>query len=576
MSGAIFTNRDVSRQLAAVADLMRLKGANHFRIAAIQRAARRIAELDFGIADAVFNDTLEDIEGIGKGIASEIRSLFEKGEMDAYRSLTEEFPAGLLDVMRVPHVGPKKALALWRELDIADLDALRQAIQERKLRGLKGFTARTEATLEQSLEQIRNRPEAEEPIGAVLPALRRLMDHMSGVEASPITRMSVTGELRQWRETMKRPAMIMATEDVDQSMACLLRAPAVAHVEPIPPSRCRLTLHEGFEVLVIFTAPQNWNAALFRSTGDDEFWQSLIRYGERRQLDVEGILEAAGTEEEFFTHMGLPYLAPEQRTLTATPDPERATPASHLVNADHLQGELHSHTTYSDGRHTLREMAEAAMSRGYAYWAITDHGQGHGFGDSLDGAQLALQADEIDQLNRHFQECGQNFFLLKGVEAEILADGALGLDDDVLSRLDVVVASIHGSLRQDARTITERCLAAIANPHVKILGHPTSRLVGHRDPTLLDMPAVLAACRATGTAVEINCNPARLDVNDHYARMAAEMGCQLVLNCDAHAQSHLRVMEYGLGVARRAGLKPTDVLNTRSLPEILDFVQRGR
>ena len=238
-----------------------------------------------------------------------------------------------------------------------------------------------------------------------------------------------------------------------------------------------------------------------------------------------------------------------------------------------MAGELHAHSTYSDGRNTIAEMAQAALAKGYRYWGVTDHGLGHGFGDSLDAAALQQQAAEIGKLNKTFAEQGLDFRLLKGIEAEILADGSLGLDDEVLELLDVVVASIHSSLRQDAETITNRCLRAIHNPHVDILGHPTSRLLGRRDPSALEISTILQACAETGTAVEINCNPARLDLRDVYARQAADLGCLLVLNCDAHGMSDLDVLRYGMGVARRAGLRPENVLNTRPLDEVLDFLQ---
>jgi DNA polymerase (family 10) len=247
-----------------------------------------------------------------------------------------------------------------------------------------------------------------------------------------------------------------------------------------------------------------------------------------------------------------------------------------LINSADIQGELHGHTTWSDGTASVAEMAAVARQRGYRYWNVSDHSVGLGIVQGVDAEQLQRQRLEIDAYNRQCAGEGVDFRLLQGTEAEILADGTLGLSDEVLATLDVVVASIHSAQRQDRETITARCLKAVRNPHVDILGHPTGRLLGHRPPTELDMERVLQACRETGTVVEINANPERLDVNDVYARRAVELGCKLAINCDAHRVDGMDILAYGIGVARRGWLAAADVINTRPVDEMLAMLKGAK
>ncbi len=586
MSKHAFTNREVAQRLRDVADLMRLRGENRFRVAALNKAAASVAALEAGIGDAADRGALESIEGIGPGIAREIESLFARGRMDAYAALSRELPAGLLDILRLPNVGPKKAMALWQALGVTSLADLQRALQAGAVQGLKGFSRKSEASLAAGLEAALQRPPPEEPIGQALPAVERWMQALRAQRDPNVERVALTGELRQWRATVTAAQVLVQTADPVAAAAAIRELPMVARVDSATDAACRVALHSGLGLRVFFCPAATWGWRWARTTGDAEFWAALAAHA-RTQGFVAGdagwraVTAAApengpslATEEEVFARIGLPYVIPELRTRQGLPLWPAPPAAPELMTWACLQGELHAHSTYSDGRNSLAAMAQAAMARGYRYWGVTDHGLGHGFGDSLDAERLLAQAAEIARLNRQYARAGQDFTLLAGVEAEITADGALGLPDDALARLDVVVASMHSALRQDAPTITARCLKAIANPHVDILGHPTGRLVGQRAPSALDVPVILQACAETGTAVEINCNPARLDLNDEYARQAAAMGCLLVMNCDAHGVTDLEVMRYGIGLARRAGLAPGQVLNTRSLPEVQAFLQR--
>ena len=564
MPNSPVTNRDVAEALRNTADLMALQGANAFRVNALKRAADQVQDLEIGVADAAHNGNLRDIKGIGKSIEAEIEAMVDTGRMPALDSLAEQIPMGLLEVVRVTGVGPRKARLLWEELDIKSLSNLESSIQSGKLRELKGFTARTEVLLATAIRQIRERPPPEDPIGFVLPVVESVVEGLIAEGGPAVARVSLVGDLREWRATVRDPMILVETRHPDAVGKVLSGLSQVATVGNIGNGTYPVVLHAGFELSVVMTGADRWDRlmTILSSSGDSaEFISESADRMEPEPVSEQGLAR----------FLGIPGFVPEQRHRITKDLHRSLTPGADLVGLTDLTGELHGHSTYSDGHQSIEQMARIAQSRGYSYWAVTDHGKGHGFGDSLDAARLENQAFEINGLNALFEEEGLDFRLLKGIEAEIHADGSLGLDDDTLARLDVVVASIHGSLRQDRDTITERCLQAVANPHVDILGHPMSRLLGRRDPSALDMEAVCRACREQGTALEINCNPARLDLGDELARMAARHGCLLVLNCDAHDVNHFDFIRYGLGIARRAELKPSQVLNTRPVEEVLEW-----
>lgn len=556
------TNRDVAEALRNTADLMALQGANTFRVNALKRAADQVQDLEIGVADAAHNGNLRDIKGIGKSIEAEIEAMVDTGRMPALDALAEQIPMGLLEVVRVTGVGPRKARLLWEKLDITSLADLEAAIQGRKLRDLKGFTARTEASLATAIHQIRERPPPEDPIGFVLPVVESVVEGLMVAGGPAVARGSLVGDLREWRATVREPMILVETRHPDAVAQALTGLSQVASVGKIVNRTCRVVLHAGFELSVVMTEADHWDRLMTMLSSDRDSAEFIAELADR--MEPEPV-----SEQGLARVLGIPGFVPEQRHRITRDLHRSLAPGADLVDFPDLTGELHGHSTYSDGHQSIEQMARAAQGLGYSYWAVTDHGQGHGFGDSLDAARLEKQASEIDGLNALFEEEGLDFRLLKGIEAEIHADGSLGLDDETLARLDVVVASIHGSLRQDRDTITERCLRAVAHPHVDILGHPTSRLLGRRDPSALDMEAVCRACREHGTTLEINCNPARLDLGDELARMAARHGCLLVLNCDAHDVNHFEFIRYGLGIARRAELQPSQVLNTRSVESVL-------
>ncbi|MCL4826780.1 MAG: DNA polymerase/3'-5' exonuclease PolX [Caldilinea sp.] len=589
------TNRDVAAILSGVAARLQILDANRFRIIAFQNAAESIRNLaqDINAIDAA--GELTSIQGVGKGIGDAIHHLLANGSDPEFDALFEQVPQGVVDMMQIPDMGPKKAKRLWEELGIDSVAALRAAAEAGQLRDLKGFGAKSEEKILKGIELLTKRSEqgaAERmPIGAARPLALRIIAELSArLPDAAIERIEVAGSLRRWKETIGDVDILCVSAQPALVMETFRTLPEVADVVGAGETKSSVVLGNGLQVDLRVVERKHWGAALQYFTGSKEHnvamrelalkqgW-SLNEYG----LTATGDGDAPVGEQRFFEEeadlyafLGLDWVAPELRENRGEVQAARQHALPELITLDQLQGELHSHTTWSDGVASVAEMAEAARAHGYRYWNVSDHSIGLGIVQGVDAEKLRRQRAEIDAYNRRCAEQGFDFRLLQGSEVEILADGSLGLPDDVLAGLDVVVASIHSAQRQDRETITERCLKAIRNPHVDILGHPTGRIIGERPPSEIDMERILQACRETGTVVEINANPARLDVNDVYARRAVELGCKLVINCDAHSPRELELAEYGVGVARRGWLTAADVINTRPLDAMLTLLKDAR
>ncbi len=587
-----FTNRELAAILAGVAARLQILEANRFRIIAFQNAAESIRHLaqDVNAIDAA--GELTSIQGVGKGIGDAIHYLLVNGADPEFDALFEQVPQGVVDMMQVPDMGPKKAKRLWEELSIDSVDALRAAAETGKLRELKGFGAKSEEKILKGIDLLAQRAargdDERMSIGTVRPlALHLIAELQAKLPDGVIERIEPAGSLRRWKETIGDVDILCVSTQPARVMEAFRSLPEVAHIAGAGETKSSVVLGNGLQVDLRVVERKQWGAALQYFTGSKEHnvavrelalkqgW-SLNEYG----LTATGSGDAAEGEQRFFEEeadlyalLGLDWAPPELRENRGEIQAARQHTLPALITLDALQGELHGHTTWSDGARSVAEMGDAARARGYTYWNVSDHSVGLGIVQGVDADKLRRQRVEIDAYNRHCAEQGIDFRLLQGSEVEILADGTLGLSDEVMAGLDVVVASIHSAQRQDRETITARCLKAIENPHVDILGHPTGRLIGERPPTEIDMERVLQACRATGTIVEINANPARLDVNDVYARRAVELGCKLAINCDAHSFHDLALAEYGVGVARRGWLTAADVINTRPVEAMLALLK---
>ena len=586
-----FTNREIADILAGVAARLQILDANRFRIIAFQNAAESIRNLarDLNQIDAA--GELEQIQGVGRAIADAIHALLVDGRYAEFDALAAQVPAGVVAMMQVPDMGPKKAKRLWDELGIDSVEALRTAAAAGQLRDLKGFGAKSEEKILKGIELLDKRSDTRMPIGHARPlALGMVAGLQAALPAGTIERISVAGSLRRWKETIGDVDILCVSAQPALVMERFRTLPEVADVVAAGDTKHSVVLGNGLQVDLRVVEQQHWGAALQYFTGSKEHnvamrelalkqgW-SLNEYGLTATGDgaaPAGEQRFFAEEEELYTFLGLDWVPPELREQRGEVQAARQHSLPDLIQVADLQGELHGHTTWSDGRASVAEMADAARARGYGYWSVSDHSIGLGIVQGVDADKLARQRTEIDAYNAACAAQGIDFRLLQGTEAEILADGELGLSDEVLATLDVVVASIHSAQRQDRDTITARCLKAVYNPHVDILGHPTGRLLGSRPPTELDVERVLQACLETGTVVEINANPERLDLNDVYARRAVELGCKLAINCDAHALDGMEIVEYGIGTARRGWVTAADVVNTRPVDEILALLKDRR
>ena len=587
-SSPAFTNHDVAEHLRLIATLKEIKGEGRFHWLAFRNAADLIDNLPEDINDIAAAGTLTDLPGVGQGIAEVIEQFLASGDSDLAGKLRAEVPIALVELTEIPGLGAKKVARLWQELGITTLAELKEAAQARRIRALKGFGPKTEENILKGIAQLEQRRQARTPLGVARPlALALIQTLRETLPPDAITAIEPAGSLRRWKETVGDLDILAVTPRPADVMAAFQSLPQVEEVLLGGETKTRVRLRGGLECDLRVVEPRHWGTALQYFTGSKahnielrelalkQGW-SLSEYG----LKATGKGHAPAGEERFFDteealyhFLGLDWIPPEMRENRGEIAMAQAHNLPRLITVEDIQGELHGHSDWSDGRASIETMAQAAMDRGYQYWLLSDHSVGLGVTGGVDGERLMEQRRIVDALNQRWAREGIHFRLLLGVELEILADGSLALPDDILAQLDVVVASIHSSLRQDRETITQRCLKAVHNPHVDILGHPTSRLLGKRPPTELDMERVLEACAATGTAVEINAHPWRLDLNDVLARRAVDLGCKIVISTDAHQPADMDYLVYGVGMARRAWLTPEDVLNTRPLDAMLALLK---
>jgi len=579
-----FTNHDVAEHLRLIANLKEIKGEGRFHYLAFRNAADVIENLGQDVNEIAAAGQLTDLPGVGKGVAEVITQFLGTGDSELAQKLRSQAPVSLVSLLDVEGLGPKKVARLWQELGITTLDELKAAAEAQQIRQLKGFGAKSEEKILKGIALLAQRQDARTPLGVARPAVLTLIADLKAIlPDDAIAAIEPAGSVRRWKETVGDLDVLAITSRPGQVMDAFCSLPQVSDILWRGETKSRIRLKNGLECDLRAVAPQHWGTALQYFTGSKQHNIELRELALKQGWSLsEYELEATGkgdapagekryfeTEEALYGFLGLDYIPPEMREARGEIALAQAHNLPHLIATKDIQGELHGHSDWSDGKATIQEMAEAAIARGYRYWLLSDHSIGLGVTGGVDGDRLVQQREIITALNRGWADAGVDFRLLLGVELEILADGRLALPDEVLAGLDVVVASIHSSLRQDRETITQRALNAIANPHVDILGHPTSRMLGRRPPTDIDMERVLRACAETGTVLEINAHPVRLDLNDVYARRAVELGCKIAISTDAHRPEHMDFIEYGVAVARRAWLTPQRVINTRPLDEML-------
>ena len=573
------SNREVADVFHAIADTMEIMGESRFRTQAYRRAGDVINDLPASLTVYRERGELESISGIGPAIAAKIGELLDTGQLQFYEKLKAQVPTTALDLLRVPNVGPKTAARLHQELGINSLAELKAAAESGKLNTIKGFGAKTVDGILQGIAAAERRDQrtllgrALEIAEEVIAALRA---------ATPVQEATYAGSLRRARQTIGDLDILVAADDPAAVVRAFCTLPMVARVESSGDEKATVYLHSGMQADLIAVPPAMWGSALQHFTGGQAHnirFRSMVlerglSFSEHGFKHADGTTVPCATEAEVYAAVGLPWIPPELREDAGEFEAAREGRLPHLVELGDIRADLHTHSTWSDGTTSIRRMAEAARAHGYAYMAVTDHSAYLGITNGLDGGRLREQAKEIQALNDEYAAQGVPFRLLRGIEVDITPDGGLALPDDVLAELDIVVASPHARLRQPPDQATERILRAIRNPHVDIIGHPTGRIIGRREGAEVDIDTIGRAAAETGTLLEVNSGPDRLDLEAAAVRRVLELGAHLVIDSDAHHPDNFGWMRLGVLTARRGWADADRVANTWPLERLQAWLAR--
>jgi DNA polymerase (family 10) len=569
------TNRDVAKVLNAIGDILEILGESRYKVIAYRRAAETILNLGRDIRGYWEAGRLQEIPGVGEAIAGKLDELLSTGRLAYYERLQDQVPTGVVSLLAIPEVGPKTTKLLWEQLGLQSVAEVEAAARAGKLRDLPGLGAKSETKILDGIELL-NRRSDRIPLGAAWPVAHDMAEQLKAA-CPQVAKATVAGSLRRMRSTIGDIDLLAASEEPAAVMRAFAALPQVAEVVISGLTKTSVRLHNGLQADLRVLEPRHWGAALQYFTGSQahnvrlrEMAQkkglSLSEYGFKQQDGAEIL---CAEEAEVYETLGLPWMAPELREDRGEIQAAEMGRLPELVERPQIQGDLHAHTDWSDGVGSLAEMAEAARGRGYRYLVISDHTHSLGIAKGLTAARLEAQRVEIDALNATWND----FKLLRGCELEIRADGALDFPDEVLARLDLVVASVHTSLRQDPDQITQRVVSALRNPYVDLIGHPSGRILGQRDESAVDLDAVIQVAAETGTVLEVNSHPSRLDLDDVHVRQAAEQGVKIAINSDAHHPDGLDMLFFGLATARRGWATASDVLNCLTLDELRGWRQ---
>jgi DNA polymerase (family 10) len=574
-------NAEISDAFNDLATLYELDGAVRYRVLAYREAARVIRQSPVPVADLAREGRATELPGIGKTLEEKIVALVETGEIPAMTKLLGRYPRSLIEVTAVPGIGAKRARLLFDELGVSSLAELRDAAAAERIRGVRGLGPRVEENVLAALDRLGSEGPAERLLLAdVLPVASELAAALRDHPASE--EVEIAGSARRRTETCKDIDLIATASDPAALARALVEHPLIAVAGHAGEAGARGTTHNGVKVDLRIVPPDAYGNLLQHFTGSAEHNVQLRERAVAMGLSVSehGIAEVASgrverhrTEADVYGRVGLAYIEPELREGTGEIAAAAAGELPDLVTVDNIRGDLHTHTTLSDGRATLEEMAAAARDRGYSYLAITDHSASHGFGNHVTDDALAQRIDEVREWN---ELAPRGFRLLAGSEVNILNNGSLDYPDELLAELDWVIASIHTAFSTRRAEMTDRVLAAVEHPLVDCIGHLTGRLIGRREPYEIDVERVAAAAVRTGTMLEINGNPNRRDLSERNARLAAGAGAWICVNTDAHQVRTLGNIVYGVATARRAWLSAAQVANTRPWRELERLRPRNR
>ena len=585
-------NPQIARVFEEIADILEIQNANPFRIRAYRNAVRTVEAQATPLKRMLAEGRqLTDLPGIGKEMAAHVKEMVETGTLGFRDELLAEVPRSLIELMRLPGVGPKKARKLWDDLQIGSVDELEEAAKAGRIAAAPGFGAKSQEKILAGIAEHRQHVsrlllvDAERAVEPLLAWLREAEAADAGLE-----RLEVAGSYRRRRETVGDIDLLAVAARPAVVMECFQRYAQIDKVLMAGDTRSTVVLGSargsGLQVDLRAVPPECYGAALVYFTGSKEHNVKLRRRGVERGLRISeyGVFRVdervgengdciAGREEaDVYAAVGLPWIPPEMREDRGEIEAAAAGRLPRLLRREDLRGDLHMHSTWSDGRNTIEEMVAACTAQGYEYMVVSDHSKSLAMTNGLDAYRLRLQWKEIAGIQKRHPEIR----ILKAMEVDILADGALDLEDELLAGLDLVLVSLHSRFELSEEEQTARVVRALEHPEVNIFCHPTARLINRRKPVALDIDAVLRRAAALGVAVELNCNPHRLDLKDSHLMLARELGCRIVVNTDAHRTGELDLMRYGVEQARRAWLEPGNVLNTLPGAQLLEaFARKG-
>jgi len=573
----MMNNRELADTFTLIADLLEIKGEIIYKTLAYRKAAENLTGLGREASEYWKEGKLEDIPGVGKAIAEKIDELLRTGQLQFLEKLKAEVPESLASWLKVPGLGPKKIALIWKELGITTLPELELAGKQGKLRGLPGMGEKSEAAILEGLASL-SRRSGRIPLGRAYPLAQEIVAALKKIKG--VVAAEPAGSLRRMRSTVGDLDILVAARESAPVMEAFTGLPGVSRVLGKGETKASIEFGDGVRAQLWVHPPEKFGTALQYATGSKEHNVRLremalakgLSLSEHALSKTDGSSDIlCATEEEVYKTLGLPWIPPELREDRGEIQAARAHKMPKLIEVKDIHADLQTHSNWSDGKLTMLEMARAAAKRGMKVIAFTDHSVSLGVTGGLSMERHAEQQKEIEKAQK---ELGESIRILHASEVEIKADGTLDYPDEFLAGLDLVLASLHTSLRQPREKVTQRVINAIRNPYVDIIGHPTGRLIPDREGADLDMDAVLGAAKESGVALEINASPFRLDLDDAYARRAKDMGIPLSINTDSHSEADFDMLPFGVAIARRAWVEAEDVINTWPAERLLGWLKK--
>jgi len=566
-------NLELAEIFRSIAKLLEVKGDNPFRIRAYERAAQNIESIE-NIEEYAEQDKLETIPAIGKDLADKIKEYLSTGKIRQYEEIKKRVPEGVLELLKVPSIGPKTAKLFYENLKIKDIPTLERFAKEGKLLEIEGIKEKTVKNIISGIALIKKGQERFD-LGTAWQIAQMFIDELHRLKV--VKMISPAGSLRRMKETVKDIDLLVTSTDAEKAMEYFCSLKEVKQVLAKGPTKSTILSRDGIQIDIRVVEPESFGAALIYFTGSKSHNIKLRTLATKRNLLINeyGVFKdnkvvASKTETDVYKYLGMDYIHPELREDIGEIEAAISHNLPKLVELNQIKGDLHIHSNYSDGNNTILEIAKACQQLNYEYIAITDHSQSLRVASGLSINELKRKKKQIERINKMME----HFKVLYGTEVEIDKDGNIDYPDSVLKEFDIVVGAIHSGFKQSKEQLTKRIIAACKNPHVDIIAHLTGRHWGVREPYELDFSQVFKVAKETNTILEINANPLRLDINDMLIRAAYEKGCRFVISTDAHNIEHLRFMRFGVAMARRGWLEKNDIINCLTLDELLKTIKR--